>query len=528
MNDTRTTAAETGSFDDRYGEFLESVQACFDNAMRLSPYLFETDATGLWEAYLDNAPAGERQTRNCNCCRQFIERFGGLVTIDERGYVSSAIWAEDQVPPAYSAAARALRRAVARASVTGVFRSREPVWGTPNTGPWSHIALVVPRSFLSTSVVTTPFQEMAAKREEYGMLGRSLGDFGTDTVRKAVALLSTDALYRSEKCLGVAKWLLDLHEAQAQAHLQQRANLLWLAVAKAPAGFCHVRSSMIGTLLEDLASNHPYEVVKRKFAEKMNPQQYMRPQAAPSAGNIAQAEKIVAALQSQGALERRFAKLSDVQAIWTPKPKQEAPNGGVFGHLKPKNSAPLANDAPPVTMTWVKFLATVLPTAESIEYFVPLTLQSYTALVTAKNPDAPNLLQWDNPVSHYMYSDGSAPTKWNLVAGQHRRVTAIVLGPWMWNPERTHPNHGECVNFILEGCRDTTYRASGGMFPEQMKSEYHPVRRTLKAYFRSAVIEGRDEAEACGIALGKGASWNAVFRVTAGGVRTTYKLDRWD
>lgn len=62
----------------------------------------------------------------------------------------------------------------------------------------------------------------------------------------------------------------------------------------------------------------------------------MRPTAAPSAGNVAQAEKVVAALRSAGALSRRFAKLEDIQTIWkwtAPATPQRA-NGGVFGHIK--------------------------------------------------------------------------------------------------------------------------------------------------------------------------------------------------
>lgn len=364
------------------------------------------------------------------------------------------------------------------------------------------------------------------------MLGRSLAEFDVEIVRKAVALLNSEALYRSEKCLGVAKWLLDLHEALAATKNERvRANLMWLAVAKAPPGYCHVRSGMIGTLLEDLAAELPFEAVKRKFSEKMNPLQYMRPQAAPSSGNIAQAEKVVAALGAQGSLERRFAKLSDIQALWTPKASETKPAqpGGVFGHLTKQEADTVStSDAPAMTMTWVKFLATVLPNAEAIEYLVPYDRQAYTAMVTAKNADAPNLLQWDNPVSHYVYSNGSPPSQWNLVGGRFHRVTAVSLRSWMWGSKPSE-HHGAGVVFVLDGAKDTTYVRSGGMFPEQMKSEYHGVRRTLEAYFNNATIEGKDEAEACGIALVKGqATWNLTFRVTSRGIRTSYKLDRWD
>jgi hypothetical protein len=527
----QTATIASGSIldgDDRYGDFLSGVQEHFDALVRTSPRLFETDAKGLWDAYLDNAPRGTRQSRTCNCCRQFIERFGGLVTIDETGVARSAVWAD--APPDYADSVRAMKKLVERAAVTGVFRAKDKTWGTPKTGPWTHLALVAPPQVLSTATLTTPFQEMAAKREEFGMLQRSLAEFPIDAVRKAHSILASEALYRSEKCEGVAKWLLALHEALAGKSKRVRDNLVWLAVAKAPVGFCHVRSGMIGTLLEDITAGLPFETVKCRFAEKMNPLQYMRPQAAPSAGNIAQAEKVVSALRSAGALERRFARLSDVQALWLPEPQIVKPAaGGVFGHLaRARAAAPITSDAPATTMTWTKFVAKVLPFAEAIEFLVPHDRQQYTAMVTAKNPDAPNLLQWDNPVSHYVYSSGSLPSQWNLPAGKYHPVTAVVLRSWMWNPAKTFDHHGAGVVFVLDGCRDTAHQRSGGMFPEQMKSEYHAVRKTLEAYFQNAAIEGKHEAEACGIALVKGATWNLTFRVTSRGVRSTYKLDRWD
>lgn len=530
---TSRVAVSAITNEDCYPEALAGIQEQFDAQIQTSPHLFTTDAAGLWEVYLESAPAGTRQSRNCNCCKAFIHRFGGLVSISETGETRSAIWPKD-APPQYIDAARTLSRIVERAKVTGVFRAKEATWGTPKTGPWTHMAVVAPKQILATSRLLTPHQEMAAKVEEYGMLQRSLTEFGVESVRKALALLTSEALYRSEKCEGVARWLLNLHEAiLATGNRRARENLVWLAVAKAPPGYCHVRSGMIGTLLEDIVAGLPFDTIKRKWAEKMNPLQYMRPQAPPSAGNIAQAEKVVAALQSQGALGRRFAKLADIQALWLPKPPVESKqgkSGGVFSHLTQRaaSSAPTAIGAPATVMTWSKFSTSVLPTAEIIEFLVPIGRESYTAMVTASDPQAPNLLQWDNPVSHYVYHSGSSPAQWNLVGGKWHRVTAVSLRSWMWGSPDKFAHHGAGVVFILDGCKDTAHLRSGGMFPEQMKSEYHAVRRTLEAHFRDARIEGKDEAEACGIALVKGQAWNLTFRVTSKGVRTEYRLDRWD
>jgi hypothetical protein len=378
---------------------------------------------------------------------------------------------------------------------------------------------------------------MAAKAQEREMLLRGLDEFSIVAVRKAFVLLTNGSLYRSEKCEGVAKWLLDLHEQRAATkNARAREHLIWRAVAAAPPGYCHVRSGMIGTLLEDIVQGLPFEALKARFDAKMHPLRYLRPQAAPAAGNIAQAEKIVAALRSEGALARRFARLAEVQTLWSPQvaadPKPQ--RAGVFAHLTPRATHPVStSSAPPAVMTWVKFAASVLPTAEAIELHVPAGKQPFMAMVTAANLEAPPILQWDradkrNPVSMYLYVGGSEAQRWNLRAGTHRRVTAIVLRPWMWDETRTFAHHGAGVCIVLDGARDTTHEAGGGMFPEWLKSEYHGVRATLEAHFRSAVIEGRDDAEVCGFSLERGGAADVLLRVTTRGIRADYRLDRWD
>ncbi len=535
MHPYTTSAAPFASDGDHYDQFLAAVRAQFAEATKRSRHLFRTDAGDLWAAYLDAAPEGARQVRNCAACRAFIERFGGLVTIDAKGALASAMWPKS-APPAYLAASRALAARVEKANVVGVFVGSAAELGRARTGPWTHLAVEPPASHRWTGAVSTAGQVAAAKSEDRAMLERGLAEFPVALVRKALALLASDALFRSEKCVAVARWLVELHEHRARAkNARLRDHITWLAVAGAPAGHCHVRSGMIGTLLEDLAADMPFATLKARFDAKMHPLLYLRPQSAPSAGNIAQAEKIVATLASAGALARRFAKLEDLQALWLPKASATAPRkGGVFAHLAARHDAPMDSPAPPAVTTWTKLAQTVLPTAEAIELFIPEGKRSYMAFVTAQNMDAPPILQWDraerrNPVSLYLYVSGSMPEVWNLRPGRFHPVTAAVLFPSMWDPERPQAHHGMGVSLVLEGAKDTTHEAGGGMFPEWLKSEYHPVRKTLEAHFRGAKIAGKDEATGCGLCLSKGASsWDFELRVTAGGVRTRYRLDRWD
>jgi hypothetical protein len=526
----------SGNHDDvEYDAFLARVQARFSANIGAASPLFTTDAEGMWTAYLDSFSPEQRQYHNCHSCRQFIERFGALVTIDDAGMTASAVWNENDAPELYRPAVRAMERLARRGRVTGVFLSADAVWGSPVTGIWRHFAVTPPKAMIyNRRAILTAEQAMAEKREDYGIVQRALAEFSQPMVEQALTLLQTESLYRSEKVLGPAQWLRDLHVARGAAKGTARDNVTWKAVATAPTGFCHPRSSMVGTLLEDIAAGLDFSEVSRRFAEKMHPLQYQRPQAAPSVGNIAQSEKLVEKMGIAASLRRRFARLDEVEALWMPAPTQDEPKGGggVFSHLQPKSAAPPmgGTDMPAVTMTWDKFQRTVLPEALEIEFFAPHGSDNYTALVTAVDPDAPPILQWDreeqrNPVSWYVWHGGSSAAQWGLSGGRFHKVSAVTLKPSMWHGGNDHQGAG--VVFILDGAKESRF-AGLALFPETLRAELREIRPTIEAFSRNGQIEGVEEASACGIALMKGNNWNARFRVRSATSTVEYKLDRWD
>ena len=400
--------------------------------------------------------------------------------------------------------------------------------------------------------ILTADQVMAEKKQDYITLKKALAEIPIEAVVQAVRVLEADAVDRSEKTLGVAKWLLDLHQrlevcprkgkylgnpTGSRAH----DNLVWLAVATAPPGFCHVRSSMIGTLLDDIVAGMPFEVIKRRWDEKMHPLQYQRPTTIKE-GNLEQANKIVAKLGSEGSLARRFAKLEDILTFeWRPNigncptcgklqvvtstihDSQEIDScvcgvravlkGGAFDHLRSKTNIIKPVDLPPQVIAWDKFRGVVL-TAKQIEVQVPRHGAFY-GMVTAVNADAPPILQWDglmvqempyiqrlsrNPVSWYFYHDGSDSTDWGLPPGW-TNVDAVCLKPCHWQQPDKFAHQGNGVFFVLGGAKDLKHVRGGGFFPESLRTEYHGIRAAMEAFARNAAIAGKDAGTANGIAL---------------------------
>lgn len=328
-------------------------------------------------------------------------------------------------------------------------------------------------------------------------------------------------------------WLRDLKRSigglpPTQHAQDRRRNLVWQAIATAPAGFCHPRSSVLGTILDDIVAGKSAEQINAAYAAKTHGLAYQRPQAAPSEGAINQAEKLFAAMGLAPALRRRLARVDEVtHALWRPQAAQngaEDAGGGVFGSLrkKPVAASPVTSDRP-VHITRAKFERDILPNCTRIEAHVPRDKASFFGLVTAVEADAPPLLQWDrpevrNPVSWYLYGYGSRAEAWRLIPGAWVNVLAYTELPCHWTG-RT-PNQDNRRLLVLEGASDTSSEALA-LFPVCMRGELHEVRGVIEAYSKTHKREDGPGPHACGIHL-----MDTEIRVHMAGVVAMYIVDR--
>jgi hypothetical protein len=311
---------------------------------------------------------------------------------------------------------------------------------------------------------------------------------------------------------------------------------LWLAVATAPAGFAKPRGTALGSLLDNIVEGKDLGEIRALFASVMDPSKHGRPQNAPSEGNIKQAERIIDALGATSALNRRFARIDEINKLWAPRPVQAGGTGGVFGHLAPrdrKKAETTQLSLPSKKMTLEKFVTTIVPTAKDIEVKMQSVMQ-FIALTTAVDPDSKPILQWDdakkrNPVAWYVYTNGSTPAQWGARVGEYVRVNALTAGPSQWNSKIKLPQHGERLIFVLDGVKDRDGEKVGlGLFPEHLIGDLHSVRRTIEAHSASAKLEGLADATASGVAFVKGISGSLFVRVNTGGTIQNIEIDRWD
>lgn len=549
---TKESAVHT-SFQEEHDEGYHAFEKLIADRVANAPQpLFTTSppsGRSLFEVYLDSLPPARRQHYNCNHCRRFVEKYGGLVHIDADGRKHTLLWGANDDPDFFVPATAELSRLVLKSRIDGVFLSSEETWGTPSNVAghsskyvgvrWTHLSGTNLKPF--KHALLTAEQVMAEKREDHTVLCRGLAEFNLDAIQEAVRVLEADALPRSEKALEIARWFLGLKELKKGPSWNA---LVWRAVATAPPGFCHVKNTVLGTLLADIAAGLGYDACLRRWKDKVHPLQYQRPTTL-KVGNLEAAERLVEKLGVARSLERRWATLDDVTSIWRPKEQveeeEEVKPGGVFGHLKAKAGQPPVQRLalPAKTLTWVRFLAEVLPSASRIEVKLP-SRGGYYGLTAALHTDAPPILQWDglegmsrNTVAWYFYYGGSTPREWGFdwLSGGTPWVDcpSISYKPPHWQaPEKfAHQDWG--VMFALKGARDV--RKDGGekgnaLFPECLRADLREARAAIEAYSKEATLAGAEVANANGLAFGKDeTNWNLTLRVND---QDEFYIDRWE
>lgn len=429
--DATLSKTKTDRPHDGYDQFSKIIRQNFtDSIQAYGGNLFTTDAVDLFDVFLAQLPEDARQHYTCNACRKFVTNYGGLVSISPKGFQTSVMWNALHMPEFFSSAVMKLGRIVTEANVTGVFLSDQQTWGTPRAGEWNHMH-VVPRLDM---VTRNPGRIVAERLQDYQGLRRSLDKYTMDTIERTLTLLQSGQLYRGEKFLGVTEWFRDLAQSLIKARDEKVVdNIVWLAVATAPAGFTHVGSTTIGTLLDDVQDGLDFAVIARKFDDKLDPATYQHSQVAPTEGGKAQAEKLIKELGLENSLKRRYAVIGDIPFaafLWKGRQMVEKPKGdGVFANVATKQKAtPAPTMTLPLTnVTWRKFREVVLPVADKIEVKVENS-NRFAALVTAADPTAPNILQWDNPTGWY-YNGG-------MIDGEMRRRVLREGGKYHGNAVR--------------------------------------------------------------------------------------------
>ncbi|KAI9763627.1 MAG: hypothetical protein M1839_006369 [Geoglossum umbratile] len=506
------------------------------------------------DVFISNLPVDEQRLFNCSVCKHFMKNWGNLATVDpDTGSLVPFFWntAEPNttetamVPPYYHDAVEGIAKLFVGKKVRDEFKVTEKtkVIGHAEAGGYAHMHFefqskkVEPESppgFSQPDTVTLA-----------QMLGRILEDYNLDTVQKAAHLLLDDKLSYADKHKGAIRYLRNLMESGTLTRRTikgtEHHNLLYHHAASSFLGCLHaLRSGAVSNLLEWVEGDLTFDAIQDAWNHVAGPANYMRPSAAPSAGNIAAAEKLMSNLKiTKSDMEREFLAVDQIPAsafVWRCPVPPSAVTPGIFAQVVPKASTKspkdTALDTPATPMTFAKFATTVLPKATKVEYLVPKTASAYFFITG--HPGTQPLMQWhteENLASWYTFVNPNPyeVSKYNLKPGW-TPVPCIVSFPHLWNDlpvshgyassdqadkKFKYNSHGTRYLICIEGIRDKTGTHGYMLFPTLLRRELHGVRSTIEAFSNGGVIPEKPEAVGgFEVAKGNTREMNHTVRVT--------------
>lgn len=400
------------------------------------------DHHAVRDAFNSGLPSDYQQAFNCSACHRFMKNFGNLTMVDATtGNLIPLFWNSEVQNDFYSKPVEKVTKLFNGSKVREAFLVTEKTinTGSPEAGGFLHMSFSFPPNRLR-AVEPQGFAS-ATTIELAEMLDRVLRDNHVSTIHKAADLLLEDKLPYADKHKGAIRWLRDLIDQGQLTNVAadvNRHNLLYLAAADSFLGCIHqLRSGTLSTLLQDIQLEMPFPTIESNWRALTDPISYMRPTAAPSAGNIAAAERLFSELGlSKNDLKRKYLVMNDLpqEILMWRSPNIPKPSSGIFSHLTAKKFSPSSTldddpSIPPASLTFASFMNRIAPNANSIEY--RLSTHPRLEFMVTGLPGTNPLMQWHTPtnlVSSYVYHVPRAAKEHNLKAGW-TNVSAIIPAP---------------------------------------------------------------------------------------------------
>jgi hypothetical protein len=364
--------------------------------------LFVVDGVDLYTSYLLSFPEGTNPTfrvntvHDCSCCRNFIRNMGGLVSL--AGGVKQSIWALENLPEPYATVAAHMDQLVAQLPIKGVFRTKETRFGAEHTYDaenrrWDHFYGTVAARHRTAA----PDEARGQLNTTAAVLERGLRELSMDAVTTVLDLINSNSLYRGEEHRRAVEEFATL--MQGYRGTNQPELLVWGSIHSPAARF---RNTVIGTLVQDISEGMDVERAVRAFETKVAPMNYKRPTAVITPRMVEMALEKLRELDLEGAVERRFAQLSDISVndvlFVDNSVRDRMRDSGLRGLLMDAATQPARKPIRGATdVTIQDFVREILPTAKSVSLQLENPHTSHMVSLTAPvHANTGRLFKWRN------------------------------------------------------------------------------------------------------------------------------------
>lgn len=442
--------------------------------------LFRVELTGqqVWDLYLNSFPEEQNpvfrdpgsSVHNCNHCKNFIRRYGNIVSVDE-DYNTETMF-NVEADEEFANTAKVLTAAIKASKITEVFfetfnelnslpygactkanntfklgvdvnhkrytKEEAEKFGVvkPNEiRTFNHMHLFLGKAFVDTTGKSVE-SIMGNYRDAKNVFQRAMETIPLDTLKLVRDLIKQGSLLDGQTHLHKIEQIIPLKAEYDNLAATQRENWLWVKSFNLP--FAKLRNELIGVLCSELAEGEELNKACQAWNKRVDPANYMKATAPITQKQIQEAKEFVEANGYTSAFNRRFATIDDIKVseILHANAGTGSVNPvSVFDGVKPTHSRHKRSEFAGVQEVTIEgFMKDILPTCTSVEAFLANDHQSNMVSLTTAAEDAKQIFKWDNPYSWTFEGNlaGKSQIK-EAVKNAGGRVDGVLRFSMIWN-----------------------------------------------------------------------------------------------
>lgn len=461
-------------------EFNKKIQARFAE-MSKTGKLFRVELTGqqIWDLYLSSFSKEDNPVfrdpnssfKNCNHCKNFIRRYGNIVSVDEN-YNLITIFEVD-ANEEYKNTVKVLSEAIKSSKITEVFfetfdelnslpyesctkKNKVFQLGTASNAKrytkeeaekygvvkpneirtFNHLHLFVDKEFVDQSGNSVEAL-MGNYRDAKNVFQRAMETISLDTLRLVKDLIKQGSLLDGATHLFKIEQVIPLKEEYDNLAAKQRNNWCWAKSYKLP--FAKFKNELIGVLCSELSEGEELNKACQSWNRRVDPANYMKVTAPITQKQIEEAKLFVEDNGYAASFDRRFATIDDIKVseiLHSNVGEGKIKSVSIFDAVKSTFTRHKRNEFDGVQEVSIDtFMKDILPSCSSIEAFLTSNQQgNLVSLTTANDANSKSIFKWNNNYSWTFNGNlaGKSQIKEAVKTGGGR-VDGVLRFSMIWN-----------------------------------------------------------------------------------------------
>lgn len=468
--------------------FIKEVQKQFAKMVETGrPFRSNISGNEVWDTYLkafENDPIfrdPESSAHNCNNCKNFMRRYGNIVSINNKGELESIFSNLGSMSEEYVAPAKAVANLLEKSKIANVFfetydelnslpyescnknfeefqlgiaknfkqytESEVNMYGKVTSDKvyeFNHLNLKLPAKFVDKTGNSIE-AIMAHYRDKYSVFKRTMEEIPLDTLNLVKDLINQGSLLDGTTHLHAVEEVIKIKEMFVLSYDNEAADDLkiWQVSYDMSERTAKFKNTLIGVLCTELAEGVELNKACTNWNKRVDPINYHKATAPITQKQIKEAQKFVEENGFEESFDRRLATIEDIKAseILHLNSSDGVKKVSIFDNVKSSGSGrhkrSQFDNVQEISIE--KFMKDVLPGCTSIEAFLENRMEgNLVTLTKAASNNSKNIFKWDNNYSYTFNGNlaGKSQIKEN-VKKAGGKVDGFMRFSIQWNDKDT-------------------------------------------------------------------------------------------